>query len=202
MTAVQGPPDPARSYRAFPERRVHASSTIFRAHAPGRSAWWFDSSEYGRFNLRDDRGTCYAATKVDTAVREKLRDQVTASGVVSRKLADSFVVSVITVRSKYRCAAVSVARAVDFGIVRELVTRADYAIPQEWARTFDASGFDGIFYGSAYTTGAATAIALFGNAGRADDRYAERRHMSGADACAASGIRVAGPPALGALTIV
>lgn len=201
MTAAQRPPDATRDYRAFPFRQLHVASKIFRAHSPHRSAWWFDNGAHGRFNLHGERGTCYAATRVRTAVREKLRDQISASGVVSRTLADSFVVSVITTPSDRRCAAVSSARAVDYGIVRELVTRADYGIPQQWAQAFDANGFDGVFYGSAYTTRAASAIALFGAAGSAPG-YAERHHMSGAEACQVSGITVVGPPPADALTII
>ncbi|KQR53666.1 hypothetical protein ASF88_02050 [Leifsonia sp. Leaf336] len=202
MTAAQGPPDPTRDFRAFPVRQLHATSKVFRAHAPHRSAWWFDSSVHGRFNLHGARGTCYAATRVRTAVREKLRDQISASRVISRKLADSFIVSVITTPSDFRCAAVSSARAVEHGIVRELVTTADYDIPQQWAQAFDTNGFDGVFYGSAYTTGPATAIAIFGGAGGAPVGYAERQHMTGAEACQVSGIAVVGPPTMDALTII
>jgi hypothetical protein len=202
VTAVQGPPDQTRDYRAFPIRQLLATSKIFRAHAPNRSAWWFDNGVHGRFNLHGERGTCYTATKVRTAVREKLRDQISASRVISRKLADSFIVSVVTTSSDYRCAAVSSGRAVDYGIVRELVTRADYDIPQQWAQAFDANGFDGIFYASAYTTGTASAIAIFGGAGNAPDGYAERHHLGGAEACQVAGITVVGPPSMDALTII
>jgi hypothetical protein len=175
-----------------------------RAHGVARSAWWFDSGPHGRFNLSAPRGTCYAATELETAVRERVRDEVSATGVVSRALADSFAVSTIAAPDAVRCAAVSAKRAVDHGVVRELVTTDDYETTREWATAFDANGFDGVFYGSAYTTGAPSAVALFGDAGEpaTGSGFAAAGSASGADACRAAGLTVAGPPAIRALTII
>ena len=202
MTAVQSAPLPGRSYRALPKHQVSAGKELYRAHSVSRDAWWFDNSPYGRFNLSDPRGTCYAATKAETAVREKVRDEVSTSGVVSRAFASSFTVSLISAPVHYKCASVSAAHAVDFGIVRELVTMDDYSIPQQWAEALEANTFEGIYYASAYTTGGPTALALFGNKGAPGPRFMAAQHMAGPDACEAAGMVVAGPPALKSLTII
>ncbi len=186
----------------MPRHTVSAETQMYRAHNTARGAWWFDSSRNGRFNLPAPSGTCYAATKVETAVREKVRDAVSESNVVSRALADSFQVSTMAAPVDYKCAAVSSERAVRFGIVRELVTMENYAIPQQWAETIQANSFEGIYYASAYTTGSATALALFGSAGSPGPRFTEARHMTGPEACEASGIVVAGPPTLKSLTVI
>jgi len=202
VTAVQGPPVPGRSYRGMPRHHARATSTMYRAHHVSRGAWWFDSSRSGRFNLRAPLGTCYAATKMETAVREKVRDEVAESGVVSRALAESFVVSILDAPVDFTCASVSSAGAVRHGLVRELVTMDDYAVPQEWAEVLHANMFDGIYYASAYTTGGPTALALFGDRGAPGSGFAAERHRTGADACAAAGLTVAGPPAVRSLTII
>lgn len=186
----------------MPRHTVTAETQMYRAHNTARDAWWFDSSRNGRFNLPAPAGTCYTATKVETAVREKVRDAVSESNVISRVLADSFRVSTMAAPIDYKCAAVSADRAVRFGIVRELVTMEDYTIPQEWAETIRTNSFEGIYYASAYTTGGPTALALFGTAGAPGPRFTETHHLSGADACEASGMIVAGPPTLKSLTII
>ncbi len=202
MTAVQGPPDPARSYRALPRKQIVAGAQLYRAHSTARGTWWFDSGAHGRFNLSSPRGTCCVATRAETAVREKIRDEVSASGVVSRALATSFAVSIVAAPDGYKCAAVSSSAAARFDIVRALVTMEDYGIPQLWAEIFEANGFDGVYYGSAYTTGAPSALALFGAAGAPGPRFTARPHLTGPEACRASGMTVAGPPAFSSLTII
>jgi hypothetical protein len=113
------------------------------------------------------------------------------------------VVSCVATPDPRRCAAVSVVDAAKHDVVRELVTMADYSTTQAWAGAFADAGFDGVFYGSAFTTGDASAYALFGEAGvpRATDGYTETQHMTGADACAAVGFRVERPSSRG-LTVL
>lgn len=202
MTAVQELPDSTRDYRRFPRKRIPAGFELFRAHSPRRGAWWFDDSPHGRFNLRDGRGTCYVATRVETAVRERVRDAVSSTNVVSPKLAQSFTVSVVNVPDELTSAAVSASRAVVYGVVRALVTMADYSIPQKWARTLRSNGFGGIYYGSAYTTGGPSALALFGDRGAPGGRFATRSYATGAEGCQAAGMTVIGPPGFGALTVI
>lgn len=202
MTAVQSSPDSNANYRAFPKKTIRANTGMYRAHSIGRSPWWFSSERTGRFNLSAPRGTCYAASRVDTAVREKVRDEISSTGVVSRAFAEGFVVSAITAPADCKLAAVSSAGAARFDVRRALVTMDNYDIPQEWAEVFADAGFHGIYYGSAYTTGAASAVALFGAAGDPGPQLTSTVHMTGPDACADAGMTVEAPPTLGALTII
>ena len=177
---------------------------MYRAHSTANSAWYFASTPFGRFNLSSPRGTCYSATDVESAVREKLRDEIMGARVVTRTQAEGFQVSTITASHPYRCAAVSTRDAVRHGIVRELCTMEDYGIPQQWAEALAAAGFDGIFYGSAYTTGDATAYALFGPEGAPEPAagYDATLYLTGPEACAAIGIRVEDPPSMRELEII
>jgi hypothetical protein len=204
MTATQRPPDPATDYTEFPKEIVAAGDQMYRAHSSGRGAWWFDNGDGGRFNLHGARGTCCTSTSVDTAVRERVRDEIFSTGFISRAFAESFVVSTVSAPLPHRCAAVSSTQAARYLVVREMVTMSDYSVPQAWAACFDDAGFDGIFYGSAYTTGGASAYALFGNAGAppASADFTEAIHLTGPAACTTVGMKVEGPPPAQALRII
>jgi hypothetical protein len=196
VTAKQGLPEAADYYTEFPSDILAAGEATWRAHHVARGAWYFDNSDGGRFNLHGERGTCCTATEVETAVREKLRDELVAARVVSRALADTFQVSELTARVAHRCASVSSPQVARHGIVRELVTMAAYEVPQAWAQALDEAGFDGVFYASAYTTGDASAYGLFGPEGAPDASagYEAKLHLTGAAACESIGIRVENPP--------
>jgi len=200
MTAKQDLPDTTRDYSTLPTENCPAETAMYRAHSP-RGAWWFDNGIGGRFNLHGARGTCYAATTLDTAVREWLRDDLAANQTVSPHIADTFVVSTVTTPNDYVCAAVSHSDAARWGIVRALTTMELYDVPQAWAAVIDAAGFDGVFYGSAYTTGGPTAYALFNEAGAPPAGHAEARIYDGTAACTAVGINVVPPRAFGMPTI-
>ena len=175
---------------------------MYRAHHVERKAWWYDNGRLGRFNLSGSLGTCYTATDVETAVREKVRDEVIASGVVSRAFADTFRVSAVTAPLQHKCASVSSKRAARYNVVRALVTMDDYAIPQLWAAQLNDASFEGVYYGSAYTTGAPSAFALFGSAGGRDSSFTAVPHLEGPAACEAAGMTVVGPPPLTVLTLI
>ncbi|RLP77759.1 hypothetical protein D9V32_00025 [Mycetocola tolaasinivorans] len=202
MTAVLGSPDTHADYSGFPRRGIPAGSTLFRAHSTTRSAWWFDSGPYGRFNLPSPRGTCYVSTLVETAVRERVRSEIQLSGVVSTAFASSFVVSRLTAPQRYSCAAVSSARAARYQIVRALVTTADYRLTREWAGVFGDAGFSGISYGFAFTTGRPTALGLFGTEGKPGDGFTSARRLAGNQACMIAGPEVASAPDAAALELV
>ncbi|MGW9159284.1 RES family NAD+ phosphorylase [Microbacterium sp. NPDC055665] len=203
MSAVQGPAPASAELRTFPVVTLSAGQAMFRAHHASRDAWWFDNGPGGRFNLRDDRGTCCTATSLATAVRERVRENVTRDKVVDTVFADEFVVSTVVAPVPFECAAVSHDDAANHGVVRELVSMHDYAVPQGWAAALDGAGFDGVFYGSAYTTGDPSAYALFGPAGApaSDAGYIETRFMSGAAACRALGWTVSTPHSSG-MTVI
>ncbi|WP_396822403.1 RES family NAD+ phosphorylase [Mycetocola sp. BIGb0189] len=176
---------------------------MYRAHAVTRSAWWFDSGPHGRFNLQPPRGTCYVATRIETAVRERVRGEIHRSGFVSSEFARSFRISALTAPTRYSCASVSSSRAARYRLVRELVTLANYDLPREWARSFADAGFTGVFYGSAFTTGSPTALGLFGSAGgRASEEFTEQHCLSGTQAGALSGLSVAPVPASARLKLI
>ncbi|WP_181405614.1 RES family NAD+ phosphorylase [Microbacterium sp. SGAir0570] len=120
---------------------------MYRSHGASRDAWYYDNGTEGRFNLHGARGTSCTSSSVDTAVREKVRGRVSRIRAVSRNLAGSFVVAILTER---RCAAVNHVDAAKHGIVRELTTMANYSVPQSWAKAFEDAGLDGLSYGSAF----------------------------------------------------
>lgn len=195
VTASQGLPQDGHDYAGLRTKVYHQGSMAFRAHAADRAPWWFDNGDGGRFNLHGDKGACYVATSAATAVRERLRDELIGGGVVSRRLAEAFDVSIVRAPRQYRCASVSSPSAVEHGMVRELVTMEDYTVTQAWSQSLFDAGFDGIFYASAYTTGGPTAYALFGEAGAPKETgYIWSLHRHGPDACSAIGVEVEGPP--------
>ncbi len=149
------------------------------------------------------RGTCYASTSVDTAVREKVRGRVSRKGVVSRALADSFVVSVVSVPMEHRCAAVNHVDAAMHGIVRELTTMADYAIPQAGRRRSRTLASTASSTGLRSPRGA-DAYALFGDAGvpAGGAGHSSSPPLSGEDACRALGWTVANTPAAGGMNVI
>lgn len=204
MTAKQAAPAAGAVRSAFPVATVPAATPMYRSHGAGRGAWYYDNGMEGRFNLHGARGTCCTASSVDTAVREKVRGRVSRTGVVSRDLADSFVVSIVSAPTEHRCAAVNHVDAAKHGIVRELTTMPDYSVPQAWAQAFEDAGFDGVFYGSAFTTGDPAAYALFGDAGAPDPSagHTAVHHMSGDQACKDLGWTVANTPVTAGMTVI
>lgn len=204
MTAAQSAPPAGADLSAFPEATLAAGVPMYRSHGTAHGAWYYDNGASGRFNLHGARGTCCTALSVDTAVREKVRGRVSRKGVVSRAVADSFVVSIVSAPTEHRCATVNDVDAAKHGIVRELTTMSDYSIPQAWAQAFEDAGFDGVLYGSAFTTGGPDAYALFGDAGEpsAHAGYTATRHLSGEDACRALGWTVANTPVTGGMAVI
>lgn len=204
MTASQAAPAAGAALNAFPEVTVPAGTAMYRSHSTSRGAWYFDNGDEGRFNLHGARGTCCTASSVDTAVREKVRGRASRTGVVSRDLADSFVVSIVTAPTEHRCAAVNHVDAAKHGVVRELTTMPDYSVPQAWAKAFEDAGFDGVFYGSAFTTGEPAAYALFGDAGVPDPSagHTAAHYMGGEEACKDLGWTVANRPVTRNMTVI
>jgi len=203
VTAKQGSPDPTRDYSDFPAHTVAPDTVMYRSHG-SFGAWYFCPDQGCRFDLEDPHGTCYTATDVETAVREKLRDKITASGVVQYDEAAAFRISKLTAPVAYDCAEVNAKTASKYGVVRGISSMDDYGVPQAWAKTLHGSGFGGIFYGSAYTNGAPTAYALFGPTGEPDPSagFTAEEYLSGVDACAEVGIEVEDiPPPAGIMLI-
>jgi hypothetical protein len=85
--------------------------------------------------------------------------------VVPASLLTYVVVSTLHLPENRDLADVESSDATRFGVTRELETMVPYAVPQVWARAFDAAGIGGVAYGPRFTTGDAVSYAVFGPAG-------------------------------------
>ncbi|MCS5723649.1 RES family NAD+ phosphorylase [Herbiconiux sp. CPCC 203407] len=184
---------PGQDLSGFPTEVLHEGRNVHRSHHPDFDPCFFNGTPDSRFNLTDGRGTCYVADDIVTAVREKLREHVLGQGIVPAGFANSFVVSTIRIDRSFTCADVGSPDSLPHKVTRMLATMDDYEVPQRWAATFDAAGFEGIRYGSSYTNGPDTAWALFGDEG--ERRFGEEiESLPGAAACSGAGIEVYGLP--------
>lgn len=163
---AQGPP--GRSVEGFPRRVLRRGSTVHRAHLAARGPWWFGHDGTGRFDVSAPRGTCYLACDALAALRERIGPVLGAAPAVPETLVADVVVSALRVPGEWAVADLQVRAAGDYGVTRELETMVPYAVPQAWARAFDAAAFDGVAYGPRFTTGEGSAIAVFGDAGTRD----------------------------------
>ncbi|MDR1214717.1 MAG: RES family NAD+ phosphorylase [Propionibacteriaceae bacterium] len=199
--AQLGPAD--RDLTGFPSASLPPNRPLFRSHACDKDVWWFNGDLTGRFDLAQPQGTFYVADDIETAVRERLRHELVRTGLVPDGLAQAMAVTELTTGRRWRCAHLASAQAAGFGLTKELVTMSDYTVPQAWAQVFDRAGFQGLRYGSRFTTGPATAWALFGRAG-SGQRPAPvvRRRWSGPEACRRAGLTVLGPPPAAALKLI
>jgi len=186
---------PPADLDAFPRSRLSPDTPLYRAHTRGRSPWWFSADLSGRFDLLPPHGTCYLATDVETALRERFGHELVDLGVVSFEAAARTAVSMLRVPAS-RWLANSCARtAASFGMTREIATTPDYAVTQAWAAAFHATGrHTGIRYQTRFTTGAtANAAAVFDAAGQ-QDWPSDPRPLSGVTACRKAGIAAAHRP--------
>ncbi|MFJ3395289.1 RES family NAD+ phosphorylase [Leifsonia aquatica] len=193
---AQQPPAPDLDLTDFPTTRP--AGDLVRAHFTGFGPWYFANGGGGRFDLQDERGTCYAADTVRTAVRERLGESCVASKVVSFDDADAMTISVIEVGPDFRAAAISAPGADDYPVTGELANMSDYTITQAWAWRFDADAqgqFDGIQYRSRFAIADVPECwAIFGPAGAANKPVAVLNMMDGHAACAEAGLTVTPPP--------
>lgn len=198
---------PTRDLSGFPAVDLDKGQRVARSHAVTNTAWWFAStpaSGGGRFDLGSPCGTCYIADNVEVAVRERLRETIVASGVVSPLLAERFAVSVFTMPRAWRCAHIGLAKAARFGVTRELAALApsQYPLSRQWASAFAATGFEGIRYGARFTPGQANAWALFGRAGGDEaPQPMVDEVIPGPEACRQVGLRVTPIPRFASLTV-
>ncbi|WP_377449714.1 RES domain-containing protein [Rhodococcoides fascians] len=156
---------PARPLDGFPTRELTAVQSLHRGHSASNGPWWFSSSGGGRFDLKPPRGTCYLAYDELTAIRETVGAPLAASGVISAEFAATRQLSALTVPHDHHLADTCSHEAANYGLNRELVSMTPYAVPHEWASTFDAT-LDGIQYQTRFTTGPnPNAAALFADAG-------------------------------------
>jgi hypothetical protein len=185
------PPDVSR----FPRSRLLPSLPLYRAHTVGTSPWWFSSDLSGRFDLIQPNGTCYLATDVATALRERFGHDLVRQGVVTIQAASRTEVSMLRVSSTRWLANTCSPVAANFGMTREIGTCPTYDIPQAWAAAFVAAGkHSGIRYQTRFSTGAVpNAAALFDVAGE-HDWPTDPHIVPGVQACSEVGITVAHRP--------
>jgi hypothetical protein len=162
-SVAQGPP-PA-SVDGFPAHTLTPATVLFRAHLSRRGPWWFGSGGQGRFDLPAPRGTSYTALDPESALRERLGPVLGGSGVVPESVLVDVVVSRLHLSGACELADLQSRAATRFGVTRELETMVPYAVPQAWARAFDAAGLAGVRYGPRFTPGEGSAVALFGVSG-------------------------------------
>ena len=159
---------PSLPLDGFPTRHLTPGDPLQRAHTNAYGPWWFGSDGGGRFDLPDPRGTCYLASSAVVAVRERLGTVLGGQPVVAASLLDDVVVSTLHLPDERDVADVESQAATRFGVTRELETMVPYAVPQAWARAFDAAGIGGVAYGPRFTTGDAVSYGIFGPAGATD----------------------------------
>jgi hypothetical protein len=190
--ALGSPPDVS----GFPRSRLRTDQLLYRAHTVGISPWWFSSDLTGRFDLLPPNGTCYLATDVSTALRERFGHDLVRQGVVTFEAAARTAVSRVRVPAARWLANTCSPRAASFvGMTREIGTCPDYELPQAWAAAFFATGrHTGIRYQTRFSTGAgANAVALFEDAGQGDWAV-DPSPTGGVQACVTVGIVVAHRP--------
>lgn len=161
----------------FPVKRIAPGAVIYRFADIARDAkWWYSSLMQGRFDLKEPRGTCYAATRPEIGVLELLCPNW-CLGAYPRLIAhDPFATKAIyqrTLISGLTLANLAHRRTIEYRISNELSTVTPYEVTQEHAGNFDSifngkkrRRFGGIFYRTRYETGGpASGLALFGSEG-------------------------------------
>jgi hypothetical protein len=174
-----------------------------RAHTIGKSPWWLSSDLSGRFDLIQPNGTCYLATDLATALRERFGHDLVRQGVVTFEAAARTHVSTLRVPSGRWLANTCSPAAANFGMTREIGTCPSYDIAQAWAAAFfDGGKHSGIRYQTRFSTGTApNAAALFDTAGE-HDWPTDPHPVHGVQACTEVGITAAPRPTRRQLRIV
>ncbi|BCI84601.1 hypothetical protein MTY66_62260 (plasmid) [Mycolicibacterium sp. TY66] len=193
---------PPADLAGFPKWRLRPNFVLRRAHRAGLSPWWFSSDLSGRFDLVSPSGTCYLATDVSTALRERFGHDLVEQGTVSFKFAAQTEVSALMVPAGRWVADCCHDDAARFGLTRELGTCALYELPQGWAMALHGGGHHGLRYQTRFTTGPRpNAVALFDDGG-VHDWPVDPAPLGGVQACTDAGIEVADLPTRAQLRVI
>lgn len=186
---------PPADLSQFPRSRLQPAATVLRAHTVGNPPWWFSSDLSGRFDLVPPHGTCYVATDLETALRERFGHDLVDQGVVTIQAAARTQVSTLHVPAARWLANACSRQAARYGMTREIGTCPAYDVPQAWAAAFlDGGRHRGIRYQTRFSTGPTpNAAALFDTAG-SQDWPVDPDPRDGVQACADAGILVAHRP--------
>ncbi len=194
---------PPADITGFPRTRLRSDRFVYRAHAVGRSPWWFSSDQSGRFDLFAPHGTCYLATDSATALRERFGHALVKQGVVTYAAASRTQVSALQVPQDCWLANTCSPKAATFSMTREIATCSSYRLPQAWAAALLATGrHAGVRYLARFSTGPQSlAIALFDEAGQRP-WVEDPSPTPGVQACEDTGLDVQRPPTLRQVRIV
>lgn len=184
--------DPPADLTGFPTAPVTGQAWC-RAHTVGRNPWWFSHDDSGRFDLTHPDGTCYLASSIETAVRERLGPTLGRANMISIDEADRMLVSRLPAQGA--AADTTDQQTTSFGVTRELSTITPYDLPRRWAAALHDTGHDGLVYWPRFSPGAShRALALFGAAGVDDTRGVDPAPIGGRSAAAHAEIVVVGVP--------
>lgn len=179
---------PGKPLAGFPEATVPTSTPLYRSTSAKNSPWWFGSDGSQRFDLEKPHGTCYLGTSIETAIRERGRERLLRTGILSPAFVADMNVYELRLPSAVRAANTSDRVAVRFGANRELGTVEDYAVSCGWAQALHAEGYEGVAYASRYTSGDQwNSLALFGAAGDAGWPFVQK--LSGRMALVDAGLK-------------
>lgn len=172
---------PSVSLTGFPTIVRTAGDSLWRAHGATNSVGWYSSSGGGRFDLPTPHGTCYLASSMGAAIRERLGGAIAQGNYVTHSDATETRVTEIA-GLDIVCGDVSTPEAARFGVTAELTSMTPYTIPHAWAAALHAQGLNGIRYAPRFTPGA-EAWAIFGprgptTSGRSSTALTESRHAA------------------------
>lgn len=171
---------PSRPLDGFPTKIWPKGSMFFRSVGKGNGPWWFACTDEGRFNFYPKEGTCYLASDIETAVRERAGAGLLHDGFVPETFVQDMEVTTVAT-PEVVSADISHRFSVKIGYNRELATIPDYRILRAWAKAFNYHGLGGIWYPSRFTSVMEpNALAVFGAAGDTGEPATSR--MSGLDA--------------------
>lgn len=159
---------PTKPLAGFPTVEVADDVPLYRSTSTTNSPWWFGSDGTQRFDVQPPHGTCYLAIDIETAVRERGRERLLRTGMLSPAFVAGMNIYELRLPATIRAADTTDKTAVKFGANRELAIVDDYSVSNGWAQAFHTEGYEGIAYASRYTSGGQwNALALFGAAGDA-----------------------------------
>ncbi|MDQ6739806.1 MAG: RES family NAD+ phosphorylase [Actinomycetota bacterium] len=150
---------------------------------------WFFASGGGRFDLSKPHGSCYLATELETAVRERIGVVMTRSSMLPESQMHAMEAVALHAPETVTLANTGDKAAADWGAIRELGAGAvgSYEKSARWATAFKAAGFGGVLYESRFSSVTrATAIALFGTAGTKP--WPEGERLTGQEAFEQTGL--------------
>jgi RES domain len=149
----------------FPAHDLDTGQVLYRVHRRGLSPWWFSSDGSGRFDLVDERGTCYVAQRPLGAFIEVFRIEtvIPEQEVNVRSLAE------LRAPVAIRLADCTASQTRRFGVTAAIHSQPDYELTHAWSRALSEAGFGGILYRLSHDpSGSELGVALFGRAGAQD----------------------------------